>query len=91
MKLFGNTSSDDIQKLTDKSKNKNITVADWDSMDRARIQTRGRAFQALCRALDFLLRLQKFIRALKKHLTECFVEDSLLKSGLKKRHIFIGV
>ena len=34
MKLFGNTSSDDIQKLTDKSKNKNVTVADWDSMDR---------------------------------------------------------
>ena len=91
MKLFGNTSSDDIQKLTDKSKNKNVTVADWDSMDRAGTQTRGRDFQALCRALDFLLRLQKFILELKKYSTECFVEYSLLKSGLKKRHIFIGV
>ena len=59
MKLFGNTSSDDIQKLTDKSKNKNVTVAYWDSMDRAGTQTRGRAFQALCRALDFLLRLYR--------------------------------
>ena len=60
-------------------------------MDRAGTQTRGRDFQALCRALDFLLRLQKFILELKKHSIECFVEDSLLKSGLKKRHIFIGV
>ena len=49
MKLFGNVSCDDIQ-LMDKSKNKNVTVTDWDSMDRAGTQTRGRA-------LGFILRL----------------------------------
>ena len=36
----------------------NHTVADWDSMGRVVTQTRGRAFQTLCRVFDFLLSLQ---------------------------------
>ena len=38
------------------------TVADWGSMGHAVTQTRGRAFQILGRAFDFLLSLQKFGR-----------------------------
>ena len=38
------------------------TVADCDSMGRVVKQTRGRAFQILGRAFDFLLNLQKLGR-----------------------------
>ena len=39
-------------------------MADWDSMDRVKTQTRDRAFQTLGQAFDFLLRFQSS--------TECF-------------------
>ena len=60
-------------------------------------KTLGRAFQTLGWAFDFLLRLQKLSRVFgklvqaferlgrvfwNKHLAECFVEESLWKSGL---------
>ena len=41
-----------------------FTMADWDSMDRVKTQTRDRAFQTLGRAFDFLLRFQKLDRVL---------------------------
>ena len=36
-----------------------FTVADWDSMERVIIETRGWAFQTLGQAFDFLFSLQK--------------------------------
>ena len=39
-------------------------MADWDSMDRVKTQTRDRAFQTLGQAFDFLLRFQKLDRVL---------------------------
>ena len=42
------------------------TVADWDSMCRVVIQTRGRAFQTLGRILYFLRKLQNLARVFKK-------------------------
>ena len=38
------------------------TVADWDSVGRVITQTRGRAFQILFQAFDFLLNPQKLSR-----------------------------
>ena len=38
----------------------------WDSMGHVVTQTRGRAFQTIGRAFDFLLRLQKLCRVFEK-------------------------
>ena len=65
-------------------------LADWGSMGRVVTQTRGRAFQTLGRAFDFLLRLQKLRRVLEssaerlKGSTVCFKTSTRPSVSLKR-------